>query len=129
MIGRHSQVPNDVLTLDVLRDHGHTTAPHNQQTTELVFEGQFSQIEEGHRREYVDYYQVQEEKGRFSDASTLDPLYRDHKGKVESRIRQMMDDAVRNGLPNEKQTELRQTVIEHTDEFRTSFSLCDYSQR
>lgn len=73
-------------------------------------------------RPRINYYQARGEDDPFPEASLLDMLDSYQHEDVCEAVKEMVESAVKNGLPNFAQDTIRDTVRGHIDIFRISFS-------
>ena len=73
-------------------------------------------------RPTVNFFTVRNEQDPFPDSSLLDPVDSEQHDEIASTVEQMVADAVDNGFPVDKLTELQKIVSDYIDIFRVTFS-------
>lgn len=72
-------------------------------------------------RESADYTEIREEKDPFFDAFALNPVGDDQMGNVENSMQKMVEEAVSNGVPEDKKGVLSNILSKRIDTLRTFF--------
>lgn len=75
------------------------------------------------RGTHVNYYAIRSEEDPFADKTNLDLLDESQEKEITTGIRNILQEAERNGMQQWEQDELRLLITHHKDVFRTALSL------